>query len=305
MSLKPLVSAVITTFNRADTVGLAIQSALNQSYSPLEVVVVDDGSDDRTANAVGRFEHEVSYIQLPENMGIVSAQAIGVEHSSGEFIAHLDSDDEWISNKIERQIGLMGSASPDRVVYSQVVMSSGVSETVLPDRGISEGQGVAEYIFVEKGLMQTSTLLVPRELATQVRIPASIVRHVDYAYCLSLESLGAHFRFVDAPLTVWHTDPRPDRVSLSTDYVASLRWLEVYEARLSRSAQASFLLVEVLPKLLALDEGHDLAIRIILRAARERVISRLEALSLLVRVPVPRKLRRRIGGIVSRLRPRG
>ena len=102
---EQLVSVVIPTFNRAGMVGRAIQSVLKQSYGHIELIVVDDGSNDNTHLVVTSFNDDrVNYIRLRSNMGGAFARNVGIDIASGEFIAFLDSDDEWLPLKLEKQV---------------------------------------------------------------------------------------------------------------------------------------------------------------------------------------------------------
>jgi glycosyltransferase involved in cell wall biosynthesis len=91
MSDQPLVSVIMAAYNASEHIGEALESALAQDWQPLEVVVVDDGSTDDTAAIVGRYP-DVVYVRQ-ENQGPSAARNAAVEHSSGDFVANLDSDD--------------------------------------------------------------------------------------------------------------------------------------------------------------------------------------------------------------------
>jgi glycosyltransferase involved in cell wall biosynthesis len=103
IEVPALVSVVIPAFNGADYIGETIESILAQTYRPLEVLVVDDGSTDRTAEIVQRFGDPVRYFRQ-ENAGTAAARNRAVAESRGEFIALLDQDDLWVPHKLERQI---------------------------------------------------------------------------------------------------------------------------------------------------------------------------------------------------------
>lgn len=103
-----LVSVVVPTFNRANTLAETVESILAQSYRPLELIVVDDGSHDNTAQAIQPYldkDPRVSYLAKP-NGGVASARNMGVRHAQGEFIAFCDSDDIWKPDKLARQVPL-------------------------------------------------------------------------------------------------------------------------------------------------------------------------------------------------------
>ncbi|MCB0164421.1 MAG: glycosyltransferase [Anaerolineae bacterium] len=98
------VSVVIPSYNRADLLPHAIQSVLDQSYTDLEIIVVDDGSTDHTRQVIQDITHpKVRYI-YQENRGLSGARNTGIEVSRGEFIAFLDSDDIIYPNKLISQI---------------------------------------------------------------------------------------------------------------------------------------------------------------------------------------------------------
>lgn len=103
---NPLVSVVIPTYNRAGLLREAVESVLKQTYSPVEVVVVDDGSTDDTAAVVQEYGNRVRYSRRP-NGGVNAARNIGFKQAKGQYVALLDSDDLWEPYKIELQVELL------------------------------------------------------------------------------------------------------------------------------------------------------------------------------------------------------
>jgi glycosyltransferase involved in cell wall biosynthesis len=102
-----LVSVVMPARNAAETVGNSIRSALNQTYRPLEIVVVDDGSTDATREIVQAFGDDVRLVRLDAHSGASAARNAGIEAARGELIAFLDSDDEWLPEKLQKQVSRM------------------------------------------------------------------------------------------------------------------------------------------------------------------------------------------------------
>ena len=98
----PLISCIVPVYNGEKYVAEAIESMLAQTYRPLEVLVVDDGSTDGTASVVIQFGSRVSYVYQP-NAGKAAARNHGIEKASGEFIALLDADDVWVPEKLTLQ----------------------------------------------------------------------------------------------------------------------------------------------------------------------------------------------------------
>ena len=102
MSL-PLVSVVIPTYNRANIVTKAVDSILAQTYTDYEIIVVDDGSVDDTREVLARYGDRIRYI-FQQNSGVSAARNAGILSAMGRWITFLDSDDEWLPTKLEKQI---------------------------------------------------------------------------------------------------------------------------------------------------------------------------------------------------------
>lgn len=102
------ISVIIPTFNRAQLVGKAIASAINQTYKHTEIIVVDDGSSDGTQDVVASFGDSVKYVFKP-NEGVASARNLGIKISTGDLVAFLDSDDEWLPEKLEKQLAYLNN----------------------------------------------------------------------------------------------------------------------------------------------------------------------------------------------------
>lgn len=119
----PHVSVVIPTYNRAHLVGRAMESVLRQSYKGFELIVVDDASTDETAHVVRGFDDaRLRYVRHSENRGGSAARNTGIERADAEYIAFLDSDDEWLQGKLQHQIEVFRQAGDDvGLLYSDFV----------------------------------------------------------------------------------------------------------------------------------------------------------------------------------------
>jgi len=103
----PFISIVIPVYNSEKTIIGSLKSVFNQTYSDYEVIVVNDGSTDTSIDLISQnFKNEISVGRLTiinqVNQGVSTARNCGMKNSKGEFIAFLDSDDQWMSNKLER-----------------------------------------------------------------------------------------------------------------------------------------------------------------------------------------------------------
>jgi glycosyltransferase involved in cell wall biosynthesis len=110
--MDPKVSVVIPTYNRANTVKKGIESVLAQSFTDLEVIIIDDGSSDDTGKALKRaFGDRIRYYYQP-NQGASVARNKGIEEAKGEWIAFLDSDDRWEEEKLNWQLKALQRFGP-------------------------------------------------------------------------------------------------------------------------------------------------------------------------------------------------
>lgn len=97
------ISVIIPTFNRSRMVMRAVDSAVKQSQAALEVIVVDDASEDDTLDALQEFGDDIRIIALERNLGVSNARNQGIQAASGDWLAFLDSDDVWQRKKLETQ----------------------------------------------------------------------------------------------------------------------------------------------------------------------------------------------------------
>ena len=102
------ISVIIPTFNRRKTLRRAIESVRNQSLSPYEILIIDDGSNDGTKEWVKESFQDIKYI-YQNNQGVSSARNKGIKYAYGDWIAFLDSDDEWLPSKLYEQVKAIGS----------------------------------------------------------------------------------------------------------------------------------------------------------------------------------------------------
>jgi glycosyltransferase involved in cell wall biosynthesis len=109
--MSKLVSVIIPTYNRADQIEEAARSVLDQTYSNLELLIVDDCSTDNTEEVVKSIDDDrVKYLKHKTNKGQGPARNTAIERAKGEYIAFLDSDDRWLPSKLEKQINVLEKA---------------------------------------------------------------------------------------------------------------------------------------------------------------------------------------------------
>ena len=116
--MRPKVSVIIPTYQRGYLVGQAIESVLAQTYADYEIIVIDDASTDNTMVVLDGFKDRIKIIHLEENRSVGAARNAGILASQGDYVAFLDSDDLWVSEKLRKQIDLFRTNTNIGLVYS-------------------------------------------------------------------------------------------------------------------------------------------------------------------------------------------
>jgi glycosyltransferase involved in cell wall biosynthesis len=133
----PLISIILPTCNRAHLLPRAILSVLKQTYDNFELIIIDDASTDETRQVIGTFEDaRLRYIHHKHNLGAASARNTGIRAAQGTYIAFQDSDDEWLPEKLARQLTLLDNSSENTgliYTYYRLIREDGRG-TICPSR---------------------------------------------------------------------------------------------------------------------------------------------------------------------------
>ena len=160
------VSVVIPAYNSASFLETTITSVMRQTYQDVEIIVVDDGSTDRTAAVMARFSGVCRYI-YQDHAGSSAARNRGIENSVGELVAFLDADDAWLPRKLEEQVGLLARHPDVGLVETGSFLCDEQLRSVryLPPARL-RGR-VFEAMLVDSKVPSTSTVLVRRTCLDQ------------------------------------------------------------------------------------------------------------------------------------------
>nr|WP_304972651.1 glycosyltransferase family A protein [uncultured Schaedlerella sp.] len=172
--METMVSIIIPTYNRANVIKRAIDSVLRQTYDSYEVVVVDDGSTDETESVIaGIQDARIRYIALKENQGVAHARNIGIREARYDYIAFLDSDDEWLLDKLELQMRLFQNSTEDiGMVYCRMggLTRDGKERFVCPAQYFSREllEGEMFRFLLRQNVIGTPTVIVRKDCLDQV-----------------------------------------------------------------------------------------------------------------------------------------
>lgn len=209
--VTPLVSVILPTFNRSRVLGRAIQSVLAQTFSELELIIVDDGSADDTASLVAAIKDpRIRYIRHSGNLGAAAARNTGIRAAASEWLAFQDSDDEWLPDKLEKQWAAARGA-PGMVIYCGFRRRRGESFFYTPHKGIRQREGDVLGELLLGNFVSTQTILIRKELLEEIGgFDDSLPRLQDWDVAIRL-AMKYPFRLVDEPLV--RVNHSPDSIS--------------------------------------------------------------------------------------------
>jgi glycosyltransferase involved in cell wall biosynthesis len=199
---SPTVSVIIPTFNRPEFLALAIRSVLRQTFQDFELIIVDNGSSEATKKTINEFMDErIRYLRIDVNNGVSRARNLAIEHAVGKYVAFLDDDDEWMPDKLARQVQLM-ERTPGDVggVYTgcyKIDRSSGaIVQRITPSK--------RGYLFDELCAVNcigtASTVLLRRECAMKVGLfDEDMLFGEEYDFWIRV-SRQYHFECIGEPL---------------------------------------------------------------------------------------------------------
>jgi len=215
---SPLVSIVIPCYNAEAYVEAAVESVLAQTYEPIEIIVVDDGSEDGSLDVIQAYRDRVTFYQQ-ENKGAPAARNRGMRLASGPLLKFLDADDLLYPEAIERQVSQLRQTGSDRtIVFGEGRFISGKGKEVeeaTSYRAKEENEDPVAYIL--RVNPQTSLPLHRRSLLEEVdgfdeRLP----KGQEYDLHIRLSLADADFRYHPTPITMIRRHPGADRISNQT-----------------------------------------------------------------------------------------
>lgn len=197
------VSVVMPAYNAEKYIEQAVRSVLDQTYPNFELIIVDDCSQDATAEIAQKLAQEderIMLLQNPQNSGVSASRNIGVLHAQGEWIAFLDSDDMWTTDKLEKQMALV-SVHPDAALF--YTGSAFVDQNGVRYRYEMPVESEVTYrTLLRRNLLSCSSVLVKRDFMERypMRNPKT---HEDYGTWLRIMRETRVAYGIDEPLLIY------------------------------------------------------------------------------------------------------
>ncbi|MCC6599730.1 MAG: glycosyltransferase [Crocinitomicaceae bacterium] len=176
-----LISVVIPIHNRSEELSRAITSVLKQTEQSFEVLILDDASTEDLNLVITSFnDSRIKLIRNDVKTNSAVMRNIGIRNASGQFIAFLDSDDEWFPDHLSSKIALLLKENADGV-YGSSFICDGENSIYTPILPMRLGQHPADYI-LSGGAIPTPTWFVKRSCASEIMFDESLTRHQDYDF---------------------------------------------------------------------------------------------------------------------------
>jgi glycosyltransferase involved in cell wall biosynthesis len=230
MKAMTKVSVILPTYNRSHTLERSIASIFSQTVRDFELLVIDDGSTDGTSDLMKKYEDpRLHYVKNAENRGASAARNVGLDLAQGDYIAFLDSDDEWFPESLERRLTALEESNLQNlggVASGFVIVTEGK-----PNHYCRPPRGLNDLIGLNLAVAPQTWILKRDVIDGGLRFDEVLTAFVDWDFLLRL-SLHYALETVPEPLARLHHAPNIKRVWSNTNITNSLRKLEKKHAGL-------------------------------------------------------------------------
>lgn len=190
MAKDGLISVVLPLYNREKTIERAIRSVLDQTYNNLELIIVDDCSNDKSLDIVSSInDARIRLIKLKKNGGACKARNRGINESKGDYIAFQDSDDEWLPDKLEIQMSMLNGGGTD-VNFCAFNRISKKKCVKIPMKDFQIPKQNSDFIkeLLRENFISTQTLLAKREVFRKIKFDERLPRFQDWDLAIRISS---------------------------------------------------------------------------------------------------------------------
>ncbi len=245
----PAVSVVIPAYNRAYCVADAVESVLGQTFKDFEIIAIDDGSTDGTDNVLKKFGSRLRLIRQ-ENRGVSSARNRGVRAARGKWVAFLDSDDQWHSDKLERQLSVLEKYKA-KICFTRAINQEGTLvqdidslSATRREKDVLCVENVVDSVCLAHRHPLIQTMVVDKSFLEEVGLfDESFPANEDGEFIFRLSFLSG-FLYVDRPLITYFQNS-PNSLTYSNTLVSEA---QRNQSSLRLSAQMYWRLLESSPE---------------------------------------------------------
>ena len=254
--MEEMVSIIIPTYNREKYIARAVQSILRQTYDRYEIIIVDDGSTDNTPEIIQKLkekESRIRYIKLEQNQGASHARNVGMQEAKYDYIAFLDSDDEWLPNKLELQMRRMLESSEETgLVFCRMsgITRDGKTRYITPHQDIEKEicEGNIFSRLLRANVIGTPCMLVRRKCLEQVGgFKESLTCLEDWEWVLRIAKNWL-IGFVDEILVEVHKLPGSVSMNAAGYLITRCYIVSLYREEMAKDGSLESISQEILAK---------------------------------------------------------
>jgi glycosyltransferase involved in cell wall biosynthesis len=207
-SQQALVSVIIPSYNSGEFLGEAVNSALKQTYTRVEVLVVDDGSTDKTAQLVGDWRKKtdkVRYLKHEVNEGVSAARNTGIRNARGRYIAFLDADDSWLPDKLAVQLRRLDQLQADLIFTNWLFRpdDAGATGLKLKEPTVFAGKSGLNALIAKNYGLLSSALIKTSALENIGLFDETLASSEDYDLWLRFLCAGLRLAIIPEPFVCY------------------------------------------------------------------------------------------------------
>lgn len=224
----PLITVVIPVYNQIVTLLRAVLSIQSQTYTNWEMWIIDDGSTCEIAPIIEQLsDPRIQYVRLPQHQNANVARNTGILNARGEYIAMLDSDDEWLPEHLEKSYLCLKKHQTDGL-YGSLIIDRVTNRRTIIVRPIEKGETTIDYLLSNGYGAQTSTLFLTAESARKTLWDPKLNRHQDYDFIIRYTKTYRLQALTEATV-IYHSTPK----NYTIDYYSCIRVIQQNKKEIS------------------------------------------------------------------------
>lgn len=234
-----VVSVIMPAYNAEKTIGAAIESVLQQSFKDFELIIIDDCSSDGTFEIMQQYaevDRRIRICRNKINSGVSFTRNYGTEIAEGEWIAYLDSDDMWKSEKLEKQLSVIDNYPQASLIYTA---SSFISDDGVEYSYVMEAEEKTSYCtLLKRNLLSCSSVLIKADIVKNIKMPGDHMHEDYYTWLMALKKVKYAYG-INEPLLIYRLSSN----SKSSNRIKSAKMIyQTYKA-IGYSQVLSFILM--------------------------------------------------------------
>ena len=237
MDSNPLVSIIIPAYNAEKYIQRALESALAQTYKDIEIIVIDDGSTDKTAEIIKTYQDPRIIYFFQKNQGQGPARNNGIKKSQGEYITFLDADDYYFPEKVEKQVRFLENHSEYQAVYCNALHFYSAHPLVFFKKKHNYHSGDIFKDLLESSYINLNTIMVSRQILDKAGLfNENRYCPEDWELWLKISRAGFQFGYLDEDLV--KVEIRPDsNTTMAIQWILKNNALKMFENIFSSMSQ--------------------------------------------------------------------